>query len=127
MNKLNDYLKLIEVAFHKKAPSLVINRISELKLVSIYRKKKMVAGCSIIMLSKKNNLYGINYIAVEKSMRGKGYGKMLMDKVHSKFKGIFLLRTKDTEGFYKKLGYTTFAKTKTHIYMVYMNSEVKSF
>ena len=101
MGELNDYLNLIKKVFHKKAPSLVMNRINELELVTIYKGEKLVAGCSVITLSEKNKLYGIYYVGVEQSMQGKGYGRKVMGLVHSKFKGIFLLRTKDAEEFYK--------------------------
>ena len=71
--------------------------------VYIAKKGKLIAGLALIVMYK--DIYCIHEVIVEKKHRNKGIGTRLMRQVHKRFKGIFILRTTNSEKFYLRLGY----------------------
>ena len=69
----------------------------------------------VIKLSK--GIYGIGGVIVKEQK--KGDGTKLVNKIHKKHKGIFLLRSSTSQGFWKKMGYK-----KVGDVFVYINKNI---
>lgn len=125
---LLEYLKIVRKCFHEKAPEIIKDELEagSLKDIVFYHKNNRLIG-GVTLQNLGAEIYGIRYTAIEPEFQRQGYGKKLMEKVHGLHKGIFLLRTRATEKFYKEFGYVSFKKTQTHTYMIFINKEARSF
>jgi GNAT superfamily N-acetyltransferase len=72
-------------------------------ILDIYKYNKIIAVAFVLRF--KTGFYGVSTVCVHPKFRGKGYGKILMNKIHDQFPGIIMLYSRKYEGFYKKLGY----------------------
>jgi GNAT superfamily N-acetyltransferase len=121
---LIQYIELLNRAFPKPprdTPDIMISLMQNYKSHFQFIKKnnKIIAGVMIVEL--KGGIYGIEMMAVESKFQRKGYGKLLLNKVYEKFKGLFLLSTKRSVMFYKKLGFIIYKFEDERYYMFYAN------
>jgi GNAT superfamily N-acetyltransferase len=115
--------KNIEEIFHSPASGLddlnSINNNFELFLVA--RDNKKIVGT--IGVKKEDNCARISRMYVDKSHKGKGIGKILIEKALDYCKGRFNMAFLTTYeqmgsvGFYEKMGFKIFKKEKDIIFM----------
>ena len=102
----------------------IFKKISKYPTDIIYMKKnqKVIGGAVVFKVGYK--VYGIAIVTIDPEHQGKGYGKQLMEKIHKKFKGLFLLTARNhRKGFYEKLGYVLVKKIGKRNYMAYLNDK----
>jgi len=122
MREINDYIKALDGVFDKspkKVPEHCMKIINTypVDIVSIDNK-------SYMMVVKINEgFYGVSWVLTKKEYQGKGYGKKLLDKVHRKYKGVFITKTRDAEKFYEKFGYIKVFDDGKHSILVYVNNK----
>lgn len=61
------------------------------------------SGAVIINLG--NKVYCVGRVIVEKNYRNMGYGRALIEKIHNKYQGIFVLQSMKSPRFFMELGY----------------------
>jgi GNAT superfamily N-acetyltransferase len=79
---------------------------------------------SFALLRKlSDGIYVIDWVVVSPKYQNKGIGTKLINKIHSNYRGLFLVNTKDSTRFWLSLGYTIMKKGRnTHLY--YLNKTV---
>lgn len=75
-----------------------------------------VISCAVVTDFK--NMYGISMMYTNPEYRELGEGKKVMEAIHNKFKGIFILTSQNAGEFYKKIGYV-----KVNDFYIYSNKE----
>ena len=114
MRELQRYIHILDSAFNKpprNVPELTMEVISKYPCDFLIYK-----DCGVMIVKLGEGVYNICNMAVRAGFQKKGLGSFLMDKIHTEYKGLFILKTSKAQGFYKKYGYTTIAKDKgSHI------------
>lgn len=126
MRDIKEFVDLLDLVFNKpprNIPELSLKSLAKYPTEFVFSKleDKIIAGVMIVKLG--DNIYGIENMVVHPDYQGKGYGTQLMDLTHKKYKGLFLLRTREAKGFYKKFGYIPINDRE----MVYSNKEIIDF
>jgi len=124
MKDLENYSMILNLCFNKPpktVPEYIQKYIMTKYPVDIINYKN-IAYCIVVKVNE--GVYGIGWVAVHPTMQFKGYGKKLFEKVHKKYKGIFITKAiKKSVGFYKKLGYKSVYSDDKHSILVYVNSK----
>lgn len=102
------YKELLDLCFDKpprNVPDIWMKLINEhpVDIVSIEKDKKIIGCVTVVKFSK--GIFSIEWTAIHPNFQGQGYGKKLMEKVHKNHKGLFIVKTKNADKFYEKLGY----------------------
>lgn len=76
----------------------------------LLKDKKLIGHVKLAVIPSIRNACFIESVVIDKNLRGKGYGKFLMEKAEKHTKDflcldIIYLSTRGQEDFYKKLGY----------------------
>lgn len=104
-----EYLEVINECFPeppRNVPELLFKIMQRypISFEYIYFNQAFVGGVAVVHLN--NNIYGISCLVVKPSFQKLDMGKDLMNMVHEKYKGIFILKSSKVGGFYEKLGYS---------------------
>lgn len=80
-------------------------------LILIENEKKVIGHCKLTPIPAMTDACFIESVVISRDIRGKGYGKYLMEKAENYCRDFLDLKTiylstKGQEGFYAKLGYT---------------------
>ncbi len=107
---MNDkYFNILDLEYNKlpKDVSKLLNIVLKTNKSEVlnYQNKSFV---SVITLSK--NVFSIHELITQKEYRNKGFGTKLMNKVHRKYNGLFIVKTITAKRFYEKLGYKYIGK-----------------
>jgi len=124
MKEYVKYMEILEKCYNKPPNTylLFLKGIIE-KYPTFFRDIKIdnetVACACIVVLNV--GFYGISSVAVLPEFQKRGIGSELMKKIHKEFAGVFILRTRNAEKFFEKLGYIEIYRNKNHIIMAYCN------
>lgn len=124
MKIINEYVKVLDLCF-SNPPRTVSKRCKEIMekypidVVSIDGK----GFCMVVKIS--DGFYGISWVVVHPEYQNNKIGSRLLEKVHNKYNGVFITKTRDADGFYKKLGYTEIYRDNEHIILTFVNDKNK--
>lgn len=124
MKIISKYVKVLDLCF-SKPPRTTSERCKEIMekypvdVVSVDGK----GFCMVVKINE--GFYGISWVVVHPDYQHNKIGTQLLEKVHSKYKGVFITKTRDTEGFYKKLGYTEMYRDDKHVILTFVNDKDK--
>jgi hypothetical protein len=86
-------------------------------------KKVISSFCMVVKIS--DGFYGISNMVVDPQYQGCQEGTNIMEKIHNRYEGIFILKTSKAKGFYEKLGYIPVYEDDIHTIMVFVNDKSK--
>lgn len=124
MRIICDYIKALDEVFSnppKTVPEHCMKILGKypVDFVTVDNKSFMM----VIKIS--DGFYGISWVLTKKEYQGKGYGRLLMEKVHMNYKGVFITKTRTATKFYEKHGYTKVFDDGDHSILVYINDKDK--
>ena len=124
MNNIVRYAELLEEWFNQP-PHTVIDRCE--KIMGEYPVDIVDYDKQGFMMVVKisEGFYGISWVIVEPSEQDQGIGSCLLEKVHEKYQGVFITKTRDASQFYKKNGYKEVYRDGDHQILVYVNDKNK--
>jgi N-acetylglutamate synthase-like GNAT family acetyltransferase len=124
MEIFETYKELLNLCFDKPpsdVPDVWMKLIEKypVDIVTIKKDGKIIGCVTVVKLS--NAIFSIEWTVIHPDFKNKGYGKKLMEKVHKKYKGLFIVKTNNASTFYKKLGYKEIYNENTKTVLAYMN------
>ena len=124
MEIFETYKELLNLCFDKPprdVPDVWMKLIETypVDIVSIKKDGRIIGCVTVVKLSKA--IFSIEWTVIHPDYENQGYGKKLMEKVHRKYKGLFIVKTRDASNFYKKLGYKEIYHKNKKTVLAYMN------
>ena len=80
------------------------------------------AFCSVVEMS--DGIYEVGWVVVDPKVQRSGLGRKLLEKVHSKYRGVFITKAMiEARGFYEKVGYKSVYDDDKHSIMIFVNDK----
>ena len=118
------YFELLNECFNKPPRTTVAyvkNYILDLYDVDVVTYAEQ-AYCLVVEMS--DGIYEVGWVVVDPRYQGNGFGRSLLEKVHNKYRGIFITKAMiGAKGFYEKVGYKSVYDDDKHSIMIFVNDK----
>lgn len=120
--KLEKMREIWNSAYDKPPQNVTELAIELMKKNNCYLELDNNCCCQVFPLH--TGVYFISNVAVRKEKQGKGLGTIFINKIHDKYRGIFLLKTRSSKKFWEHMGYKVIYKSKGRYTMAYVNQDI---